>query len=150
MKILVIQGPNLQQLGIREPALYGSETLESLNQRIRVAAVGDGVSVEFFQSHIEGELVQAIAGATGRVDGILINPAAYTHTSVALRDALQSVAMPCVEVHLSNIAAREAFRHVSLTAAACVGQVSGFGADSYLLGLRGLVEILRRRVKSTE
>jgi 3-dehydroquinate dehydratase-2 len=145
MKILVIHGPNLQQLGFREPSLYGLETLEELHQRIREEAVRLDVTVEFFQSHVEGELVREIASAAGRVDGILINPAAYTHTSVALRDALQSVVMPCVEVHLSNVAAREEFRRPGLTTGACVGQVSGFGGDSYLLGLRGLADILRRR-----
>jgi 3-dehydroquinate dehydratase-2 len=145
MKILVIQGPNLQQLGFREPALYGSETLEQLHRRIREEAVQLGVEVEFFQSHIEGELIRTIASSVGRVDGILINPAGYTHTSVALRDALQSVAIPCVEVHLSNVAAREEFRRPGLTTGACVGQVMGFGGDGYLLGLRGLADLISRR-----
>lgn len=143
MKILVIQGPNLQQLGFREPSVYGVDTLEDITRRIREMAAKMGVEVEFFQSHIEGDLVRSIAEAAGRIDGILFNPAAYTHTSVALRDALQSVAIPCVEVHMTNTFARESFRHESLTAAACAGQVMGFGTESYLLGLQGLLGILR-------
>ncbi|MDZ4198199.1 MAG: type II 3-dehydroquinate dehydratase [Kiritimatiellia bacterium] len=145
MKVLVIQGPNLPQLGRREPGVYGSKTLEDIHRRISEAAAGERVDVEFFQSHVEGELVRAIAESDGRVDGILLNPAAYTHTSVALRDALQSVSIPCVEVHLSNTASREEFRHRSLTAAACAGQVMGFGAESYLLGLKGLIHVIRER-----
>lgn len=145
MKILVIEGPNLRQLGRREPELYGTETLDEIHRTISAAAAREGAEVEFAQSHVEGEMVRWIAEAPGRVDGILINPAAYTHTSLALRDALQSVDLPCVEVHLSNTAAREEFRRRSLTAAACVGQVMGFGVQSYILGLLGLIGAIRGR-----
>lgn len=143
MKVLVIQGPNLRSLGTREPRVYGTVGLEEIHGRLASAAGEEGVEIEFFQSDTEGDLVRAIAGAEGRADGLLLNPAAYSHTSVAIRDALQSVPLPCVEVHLSNPSAREPFRGRSLTAAACVGQISGFGAESYILGLKGLIGVIR-------
>ncbi|MHB8765522.1 MAG: type II 3-dehydroquinate dehydratase [Deferrisomatales bacterium] len=145
MRVLVVHGPNLNLLGAREPGVYGAETLGSIE-----ASLGDlgrelGVELEFFQSNHEGALVDAVQGARGRVDGVVINPAAYTHTSVALRDALLAAGLPFVEVHLSNVHAREPFRHRSLLSDVAVGTVCGFGAESYRLGLRGLVHRLRAR-----
>jgi 3-dehydroquinate dehydratase-2 len=145
MKILVVNGPNLGLLGTREPHLYGRETLSEVMARLREEGVALGVDVDSVQFDGEGELVTAVGRARGRYDGLVINPAALTHTSVSLRDAIQASGLPCVEVHLSNTHAREPFRHVSLTAPACVGQIMGFGAGSYSLGLRALVEYLKRR-----
>lgn len=139
VKIVVINGPNLGLLGRREPEVYGRATLADLEAMLRREASRLGVEIEFFQSDIEGELVRRIGAAAGAADGILLNPAAYTHTSVALRDAIAAAAVPCVEVHLSNPAAREPFRHRSLTAPACIGVIAGFGADSYRLALWALV-----------
>jgi len=145
VKVLVLHGPNLNLLGVREPNTYGTQTLETIESSLRSLASELGVDVEFFQSNSEGALVDAVQGARERVDGILINPAAYTHTSVALRDALLAVAVPFVEVHLSNLHRREPFRRRSLIADAAAGTVAGFGADSYALGLRGLAAALGRR-----
>ena len=144
MKILVINGPNLNLLGTREPGVYGAETLEGINCTVRDAAQRMAVSVEFFQSNSEGELVDAIQGAVGTFDGIIINPAAYTHTSIAIRDALAAVALPTVEVHLSNVYSREEFRHKSFIAPVALGQIAGFGAAGYTLALEGLVGFLRK------
>ena len=141
-KILVIHGPNLNLLGTREKQVYGSATLVSMNARLKAEAKKLKVSLQFFQSNHEGEIVDKIGKAQRVFDAILINPAAYTHTSVAIRDALLAVNLPAVEVHLSNIYKREDFRHTSLSAPACLGQVAGFGADSYILGLQGLVRHL--------
>jgi len=142
MKILLVNGPNLKALGTREPSIYGRETLESIVRRVIVHASLKGVIVESFQSDVEGELVAAIGAARGVFDGIVINPAAYTHTSVALRDALAGCGLPAVEVHLSNTHKRESFRHESLTAPVCVGQVMGFGGAGYVLALEGLLQQL--------
>lgn len=142
MKILVLNGPNLQMLGVREPDVYGSLTLEEIEERVRAEAEKAAVEIEFKQSNHEGEMVDAVAAARGNCDGILINPAAYTHSSIAIYDALKAVGIPAVEVHLSNISAREEFRRTSLTAPACIGQVMGFGVESYLLGLSGLLKHL--------
>ena len=138
MKFLVLHGPNLNLLGKREPQVYGTLSLDDINNSLGKLAVELGCSLLFFQSNSEGELINAIQGAAVDCDGILINPAAYTHTSIAIRDALSAVGLPCVEVHLSNIHSRETFRHKSLTAPVVIGQVCGFGSNSYLLGLRAL------------
>lgn len=144
LTILVIHGPNLNLLGRRQPAIYGKASLVKINRSIVEEARGLNVAVQCVQSDHEGELVHLIGAASERYDGILINPAAYTHTSVALRDALSACGIPAVEVHLSNIYGREEFRSRSLTAPVCIGQVSGFGANSYVLGLRGLIGQLRK------
>jgi 3-dehydroquinate dehydratase-2 len=146
MKILVLHGPNLNLLGTREPGIYGTTTLVGINASLAELAVQFGITVDFFQSNSEGALIDAIQGAAASHDGILINPAAYTHTSVALRDAIAAVGLPVVEVHLSNIHSREVFRHHSFIAPVAVGQIAGFGPDSYLLGLEALV----RHLRSTE
>ncbi|MCK5843077.1 MAG: type II 3-dehydroquinate dehydratase [Victivallales bacterium] len=139
MRILVVNGPNLQLLGTREPDVYGKETLETLENSIRALATEAGVDVEFLQSNHEGVIVDAIGAAPGAIDGIIINPAAYTHTSVAIRDALKSVDVPAIEVHISNISEREEFRHTSLTAPVCVGQICGFGLFGYELAFKALM-----------
>ena len=145
LRILVIHGPNLNLLGKREPHVYGKASLSKINQSIQLEAKRLGAQVAIIQSNHEGELVDLIGGArANHYGGILINPAAYTHTSVALRDALSACGIPAVEVHLSNIYGREEFRRQSLTAAMCIGQVSGFGEQSYLLGLKGLVKALKK------
>lgn len=143
MKILVLHGPNLNLLGRREPGIYGAVTMEEINTSIGQLAAELGCSTAFFQSNAEGRLIDAIQNTPGEYDGILINPAAYTHTSIAIRDALASVGLPFVEVHLSNVYRREEFRHVSLTAPLAIGQICGFGCDSYLLGLRALFSHLK-------
>ncbi|HRR32626.1 MAG TPA: type II 3-dehydroquinate dehydratase [Kiritimatiellia bacterium] len=145
MKILLVNGPNLKLLGTREPSVYGYETLEQIVARVKAAAAAKGVTLDAFQSDIEGEIVAAIGAARGVYNGILVNPAAYTHTSVAVRDAIAACGLPAVEVHLSNTHAREGFRHNSLTAPVCVGQVMGFGGASYLLALDGLLHVLNTR-----
>jgi 3-dehydroquinate dehydratase-2 len=145
MKILVLNGPNLNLLGAREKKHYGRLTLPQIEKKLQALARELSVSLEFFQSNAEAELVEKIQQARKNFDGILINAAAYTHTSIALRDALASVALPFVELHLSNLAKREEFRHRSLLSDLAVGVVFGFGPDSYLLGLRGLVNHLKNR-----
>ena len=143
MKILILNGPNLNMLGTREPDKYGTETLESIELFVREEALKLNVDVDFSKSNIEGELVTIIQKAKGLYDGIVMNPAAYTHTSVAIRDALLAVEIPAVEIHLSNIHKREEFRHNSLTAPACIGQITGFGKYSYKLGLIAIVDYLK-------
>ena len=139
MKLLVLNGPNLNLLGSREPGVYGADTLDQLVKRVKDYGCLKGVTVHAVQSNDEGELVTRIGRSAGVYDGIVLNPAAFTHTSVALRDALQAVRVPCVEVHLSNVHARESFRHTSLTAAACLGQIAGFGVMGYLLAVDALI-----------
>lgn len=135
-KVLVIHGPNLNLLGEREPEVYGSVTLEDINKSLEEAAKKSGVEIKTYQSNHEGELVEAIQNARNWADVIIINPAAYTHTSVAIRDALSAVNVPAIEVHLSNIHARENFRQSSHVSPVSVGQVVGFGKNSYLLALQ--------------
>jgi 3-dehydroquinate dehydratase-2 len=142
-RILVIHGPNLNLLGTREPHIYGTTTLGEIDAALRVQAAAAGVELDIVQSNHEGEIVTRIQEARGRCAGILINPAAYGHTSLAIRDALDAVALPAVEVHLTNVHRREAFRHTLVIGAACVGQVLGFGPRSYSLGLDALIGSLR-------
>ncbi len=144
-RVLVLSGPNLQLLGTREPEIYGSETLADVHKRLVARGKELGVEITARQSNHEGELCDWIGEARGAFDGILLNAAAYTHTSLAIFDALKAVPVPCIEVHISNPEAREAYRHASRIAPACVAKVSGFGTDSYLLALEGLVRYLERR-----
>src|SRR5262245_9799838 len=141
MKILVLHGPNLNLLGTREPKTYGLATLDEIDDHIRTWALRMGVQVECMQSNLEGELVTWIQQAVGKHDFIILNAAAYTHTSVAIRDAIAAVNIPTIEVHLSNIHAREDFRHNSLIAPVCRGIIAGFGANSYILALEAAVNI---------
>lgn len=147
MKILVLNGPNLNLLGTREPEKYGTQTLADIENFIKEEASKIGAEISFYQSNIEGELVDKIQRAKGVFDGIVINPAAYTHTSVAIRDAFLAVCIPAVEIHLSNIHTREEFRKTSLIAPACIGQITGFGANSYKLGLIALTDYLLQNQK---
>ena len=142
MRILVLHGPNLQLLGRRQPTIYGTADLASINRELERLAASRGAALTIVQSNHEGEIVERIGEAKGRYDGVLLNPAAYTHTSIAIRDAVEAAGLPTVEVHLSNIAAREPFRHQSLIAPVCRGQVSGFGPASYRLGLEALLTML--------
>lgn len=144
MKILVVNGPNLNLLGTREPEVYGTLTLEKINEELLKYAKELGVEMEFFQSNVEGEIVNAIQAARKNCAGIVINPAAYTHTSVAIRDAISAVALPAVEIHISNVYAREEFRKDSLIAPVCIGQIAGFGLDSYKLAMLALVKFLNK------
>jgi 3-dehydroquinate dehydratase-2 len=148
IKILVIHGPNLNLLGKREPHIYGKITLLKINSALRKLANKKGVYLKIIQSNHEGKIVDIIQKAQNKFSGILINPAGYTHTSVAIRDAIASVNLPTIEVHLSNIYSREEFRHHSLISPVCKGQICGFGMNSYLLGLLALIDILSKIDKS--
>lgn len=142
MKILIIHGPNLNMLGKREPEIYGVTTLEEINAALTAKAKELGAEVTFFQSNSEGEIVSSIQDSMSKVDGIVINPGAYTHTSVAIRDAILSSGLPVVEVHISNIYKREDFRQQSFVSGVAQGVISGFGVNSYSLGLSGLIDHL--------
>lgn len=144
MKLFVLNGPNLNLLGIREPGIYGTQNYESLKEFIRQVCQREGIQVEIFQSNHEGVLVDIIQSALGQADGIVINPAAYTHTSVAILDALKAVALPAVEVHLSDVSQREEFRHISYPAMACIAQIKGLGFEGYEKAILLLKEHISR------
>lgn len=142
MKLLVLNGPNINMLGIREPSLYGTETYATLCEKISAYCAEKGIDCELFQSNHEGSLVDKIQQAYGVFDAIVMNPAAYTHTSVALLDALKAVSIPCVEVHISDVSAREDFRQVSFVRAACFKTISGLGTDGYLRAVDAIIDLL--------
>ena len=142
MKILVLHGPNLNLLGTREPEVYGLMTLADIDNKLKELGRELGVDVKSMQSNHEGALIDALHDARTWANGVVINPGAYTHTSIALRDAISAIQIPVVEVHLSNVYAREEFRHISMISAVCKGKITGFGWRSYLLGLRALVDSL--------
>lgn len=142
MKIVVIQGPNLNMLGVREQHIYGPMKLEDIHEQMKHFAEQNGVEIEFFQSNLEGEIVDRIQECLGDADGIIINPAAYSHTSIAIRDAISAVELPTMEVHLSNIHAREEFRKHSLTAEVCAGVIAGVGPFGYHLAMIGMLQII--------
>ena len=143
MKILIINGVNMNMLGFREPEKYGSMTLKDLEKDLYTYSFKLGVDIETFQSNFEGEIVEKIQSAKDNFDGIVINAGAYTHTSVAIRDAISAVNLPTVEVHMTNIYKREEFRHHSYLAPVCIGQISGFGVNSYKLGLNAIVNYIK-------
>lgn len=146
MRILFLNGPNLNLLGQREPDIYGRTTLKEIEDRVRQEAIALGVDVDFRQTNLEGELVDWIQTAKGRFNVIVINAAAYTHTSIALRDAISAVGVPTIEIHLSNTYAREEFRHRSMIGAVCRGSIVGFGLGSYILGLRAAVIVNENQI----
>lgn len=143
MKILVLHGPNLNLLGTREPEIYGLMMLNDINEKLIALGKELGAEVTCLQSNHEGALIDILHDARAWTDGVVFNPGGYTHTSVALRDAISAIQIPVVEVHLSNVYAREEFRHVSMLSAVCAGKVTGFGWRSYMLGLRALVDLLQ-------
>lgn len=143
IKLLLIHGPNLNLLGMREPGVYGNDTMEQINERMQALAASEGVELRTYQSNCEGDIVTAIHEAMKWANGIVMNAGAYTHYSIAIRDAISAVKLPVIEVHLSNVHAREEFRHHSVIAAVCKGVICGFGWHSYELGIRGLISLLR-------
>ena len=144
LKIMVIQGPNINVLGLREPGIYGSMRMEDIHAQMKIVADQNSVDIDFFQTNLEGEIVDKIQECLGEADGIIINPAAYTHTSIAIRDALSAVNLPVIEVHISNIYRREEFRHKSLVAAVAAGQIAGFGPVGYHLAMIGMLQIFEQ------
>lgn len=143
MKILILHGPNLNLLGAREPEVYGSMTLENINEKLIALGKELNAEIQCFQSNHEGALIDALHQARAWADGVVFNPGGYTHTSIALRDAISAIQIPVIEVHISNVYAREEFRHTSFVSAVCKGKVTGFGWKSYELGLRGLIDIIK-------
>lgn len=143
MKILILHGPNLNLLGAREPEVYGSMTLEDINEKLIALGKELNAEIQCFQSNHEGALIDALHQARAWADGVVFNPGGYTHTSIALRDAISAIQIPVIEVHISNVYAREEFRHTSFISAVCKGKVTGFGWKSYELGLRGLIDIIK-------
>jgi len=150
MKILILHGPNLNLLGTREPEVYGSLTLEDINNKLVALGKELGVELTCLQSNHEGGLIDALHESRTWAKGVVLNPGGYPHTSIALRDAISAIQIPVVEVHLSNVYAREEFRHVSMISAVCIGKITGFGWRSYLLGLRALVENLQNGTRVNE
>ncbi|MDD3436479.1 MAG: type II 3-dehydroquinate dehydratase [Candidatus Gastranaerophilales bacterium] len=144
MKFLIINGPNLNMLGTREPETYGTKTLADIEKDLYAYSFELGIDIETHQSNIEGEIIDKIQQALGNFDGIVINPGGYTHTSVAIRDAISAVNLPCVEVHMTNVHAREEFRQTFLIAPVCIGQITGFGQNSYKLGMKALTDYLKK------
>ena len=144
LRVLLLNGPNLNLLGTREPAIYGAETLDAIVQRATEYAQSLGIELRHVQSNHEGALIDALHDARNWADGVILNAGAYTHTSIALYDAIRAVGLPTIEVHLTNIYAREPFRHKSVIAPACVGQISGFGAHSYLLAVQAMAYLLQK------
>lgn len=140
MKFIIINGPNMNLLGTREAGIYGKLSYETLQQRIRDFAAQKGAEADFFQSNSEGAIIDAIHSAAGKYDAIIINPAAYTHYSYAIHDAIKAISLPAIEVHVSNVHAREPFRHVSVTAPACVAQITGLGIFGYIAAMSYFVE----------
>lgn len=147
MRILIVNGPNMNMLGIREPALYGAQTYDDLCRDIQAFCDGEGISASFYQSNHEGDLIQALQDAYGRFDGLVINAAAYTHTSIALLDTLKAVAIPAVEVHLTDIAQREPFRRVSYVGMACIHHIAGKGFSGYLEAIAFLKAYLQKKAR---
>ncbi len=143
-KVLLIHGPNLNLLGQREPDVYGKVTIEEINRDVKKEAAKEDITIKIMQSNHEGEIVDAIGKAKDNFEGIIINPAAYTHTSIAIRDAISAAGIPAVEVHLSNIYSREEFRHTSLVAPVALGQISGFGKYSYILAVKAIAKTLKK------
>ena len=142
MKVVVIQGPNLNMLGHREQNIYGPMKLDDIHKQMQGFAEQNGIEIEFFQSNLEGEIVDRLQECLGEANGVIINPAAYTHTSIAIRDAIAAIQIPTIEVHLSNIYQREEFRHTSLVAPVCAGQISGFGPFSYHMAMIAITQIM--------
>ncbi|MDD5211283.1 MAG: type II 3-dehydroquinate dehydratase [Sulfuricurvum sp.] len=142
MKIAVIQGPNLNMLGVRDQQVYGPMRLEQIHAQMKDFAEQNGIEIEFYQSNLEGEIVDRIQECYGDTDGIIINPAAYTHTSIAIRDAIAAVSLPTIEVHISNIYRREEFRQKSMTAPVCTSSIIGFGPFGYHLAMVGMMQVL--------
>lgn len=142
-KVIVINGPNLNMLGVRDASIYGSKTLKEINAEILESALAEGIYVDFFQSNIEGEIINCIHDALGKCDGIIINPGAYSHYSIAIRDAIEAVQLPVIEVHISNIYKREEFRRHSVVSEVCIGQISGLGYLGYIYALKALNQHLK-------